>query len=83
MKELNDYQIGDLVETYDKSVGLIVDKISAFDHLCLDVEDVNNKIFEHFNSVSMYKILIHGTICFINDTNIKGVVECAKKREKL
>ena len=82
MRELNDYQIGDLVETNDKSVGLIIDKISAFEHLGFDASVAKSGIFEHFEGVSMYKILIHGTICFINDTNIKGTVECAKKREK-
>lgn len=76
-------KLGDLVETHDNSIGMIIEKCSAADHLGLDKNTIDNRLLRSFQEVSVYKVLIHGTICYINETNIKGIVECEKKSKKL
>jgi hypothetical protein len=76
-------KIGDLVETYDNSIGMIVEKFDAADHLAIPNSRKTSDLFNHLRDIVMYKVLIHGTLCYINETNIKGIVKCGKKEEKL
>ena len=83
MKSFNCFDVGDVIETYDNSLGMIVEIFDAASHLSLSESSMGNPLFQSFKEIVMYKVLIHGTICYINETNIKGIFRWGKEKKNL
>ena len=71
------YNIGDVVETYDQDYGVIIDRTNGYEHLALN-KDITDKVIKSYMNIAIYKALINGKISYVNESNIAGLVQCSK-----
>ena len=68
------YNIGDIIQTYNENFGIIVDRTSAHDHMAFN-HNVKDETIKSYMHIAIYKTLINGNITYVNESNIKGVIE--------
>ena len=74
MSPVYQYNIGDIIETYNESFGIIVGRTSAYDHMAFN-RDITDEVIKSYMHIAIYKALIDGNITYINESNILGVIE--------
>lgn len=74
------YNVGDIIETYDKSFGIIVSRTNAHDFMAFN-KNIKDRVIRSYMHIAVYKALINGNITYVNESNIKGIVEW-KRKEK-
>lgn len=74
------YQLGDIIETIDNRIGVIIGQTDALNHLALN-PNISDALIKTYMHIAIYKVLIDSTISYVNESNIVGVIEC--EREKL
>ena len=74
------FNIGEIVETYDNSIGMITDRTSAHDFMAFE-KQVKDPSIRAYMNVAIYKVLIGGKISYVSESNIRGVVTWKKEKE--
>ncbi len=71
------YQLGDVIHTDDNRFGIIFAQTNASEYVAIE-KSVKKHLIEMYSNILIYKVLVDGTISYIHESNIKGVV-CGKK----
>lgn len=79
MSPIYQYNVGDIIETYDKSFGIIIGRKSAYDHMAFSLSMADDSIKTYMN-IAVYKALVDGSITYLNESNIAGVIEWKTKK---
>lgn len=74
MTPVYQFNVGDIIETYDKSFGIIIDRTNALQHMALP-KNITDQVIKSYSHIAIYKALINGSITYINESNIVGVIE--------
>ncbi len=72
------YNVGDIFETHDEKIGIIVSRTNACDYMGFN-HNVKERLINSYMHIAIYKALIGGRISYVNESNIKGVLEWKEK----
>tara|TARA_A100001011_G_scaffold372546_1_gene431073 strand:- start:654 stop:878 length:225 start_codon:yes stop_codon:yes gene_type:complete len=68
------FNIGDVIETHDNRYGMIIDRTNAHNYMAFH-KGVTDKTIQSYMHIAIYKVLIDSSITYVNESNIRGVVE--------
>ena len=76
------FNVGEVIETRDDRIGIIIDKTDAFSHMAMDLDflKITDRTINSYRHIAIYKVMIDSNITYVNESNIRRVViECLKK----
>ncbi len=77
------YNVGEIIETHDDQIGMIISRTNACDYMGFN-HNVKERVIRSYAHIAIYKTLIGGKISYVNESNIRGIFECEEKtKEKL
>lgn len=76
------YQLGDIIEMDNKTVGMICDITSAADFMAIE-KGVSSALVESYSRIPIYKVLSCGRMTYVSETNIVRMIKCQIEKEEL
>ncbi len=75
------YNVGEIIETHDDKFGIITDRTNAHDYMSFQ-KDMSDSVIHSYMHIAIYKVLIDGRISYVNESNIRGIIECQKELQR-
>ena len=69
------YNVGEIIETHDDRFGIITERTNAHDYMALE-KNITDSVIRSYSQIAIYKVLIGGSISYVNESNIRGILEC-------
>ena len=76
------FNVGDIIVTYELSVGMIIERTNAADYMAFN-HKVNESLVHAYTNIPIYKVLLDGRITYVNESNIKDVLENGKHKKEV
>ena len=73
------FNVGDVIETHDNRIGMIIERTDALNHIALN-PNITDALIKTYMNIAIYKVLISSTISYVNESNISGVIEWERKK---
>jgi len=76
------FNVGDVIVTYEMSVGMIIERTNAADYMAFN-HKVDDSLVHAYTNIPIYKVLLDGKITYVNESNIKDVLENGKYKKEV
>ena len=73
------YNVGDIITTYDDRIGLVVERTDAHNYMAFK-QNVTDPTIRSYMNIAIYKVLIDSSITYVNESNIRGIAGWERKK---
>ena len=76
------FNVGDVIMTYENRVGMIIERTNAADYMAFN-HKVDESLIHAYTNIPIYKVLLDGKITYVNESNIKDILENGKNKKEI
>ena len=76
------FNVGEVIITYEMSVGMILERTNAADYMAFN-HNVKDSLVHAYTNIPIYKVLLDGRITYVNESNIKDIVKNEKYKKEV